>query len=204
VRRSACSAGTSRIKTGQREHTYQRWAQQVRVGLHRRQQLRRTGPHSVTSVIFDLICRAPTFRQRTIRTAHTRPDDPVIAVGFLRTTAGAGASPTTAPAVVPSQQYPPTPSEITVTATAPEARKNHSQPGRGVDWVVSCEDAFGRRRSIGVVRKPGCVLLVAPPGEVAVLSVTSLVDLVTGLAQEAGHLRHLAHGSPLESPIPPH
>jgi hypothetical protein len=83
--------------------------------------------------------------------------------------------------------------EITVTATTPEARENHRQPDRGVDWVVPCEDAFGRRRSIGVVRKPGCVLLVAPPGEVAVLSVTSLVDLVTGLAQEAGHLRHLAN-----------
>jgi hypothetical protein len=60
-----------------------------------------------------------------------------------------------------------------------------------VDWVVPCEDAFGRRRSIGVVRKPGYVLLVAPPGEVAVLTVASLIDLVTGLAQEAGHLRRL-------------
>jgi hypothetical protein len=38
------------------------------------------------------------------------------------------------------------------------------------DWLVSCRDAAGRRREIVVFTDRGQVVLVAPPGETAVLS----------------------------------
>lgn len=71
-----------------------------------------------------------------------------------------------------------------MSLTAPQ-----KEPSRGVDWTVACDDAFGRRRSVGVIRKAGCVVLVAPPGETAVLDYTAAHALTVGLAQEVGLLR---------------
>lgn len=38
------------------------------------------------------------------------------------------------------------------------------------DWTVSCRDAGGRRRAVQVYAEGDHVVLVAPPGETAVLS----------------------------------
>lgn len=70
------------------------------------------------------------------------------------------------------------------------AHQDHQpQPDRGVDWSVPCQDAFGRRRALGVIRKPGCIVLVAPPGETAILDYHAAEALTVRLAQEVGHLR---------------
>ncbi|GGM72771.1 hypothetical protein GCM10012275_49260 [Longimycelium tulufanense] len=37
------------------------------------------------------------------------------------------------------------------------------------EWLVSCRDAAGRRRDVTVYVRRGHVVLVAPPGETAVL-----------------------------------
>jgi len=39
------------------------------------------------------------------------------------------------------------------------------------DWPISCRDAVGRRRDIIVLADEERVVLVAPPGETAVLTV---------------------------------
>jgi hypothetical protein len=38
------------------------------------------------------------------------------------------------------------------------------------DWLVSCRDVAGRRRDIIVFTDGGRVVLIAPPGETAVLA----------------------------------
>lgn len=38
------------------------------------------------------------------------------------------------------------------------------------EWTVACRDLAGRRRSVTVIASEGKVVLVAPPGEAAVLA----------------------------------
>jgi hypothetical protein len=38
------------------------------------------------------------------------------------------------------------------------------------DWLISCRDVTGRRRDIIVFTDSGRVVLIAPPGETAVLA----------------------------------
>ncbi len=38
------------------------------------------------------------------------------------------------------------------------------------EWSVTCRDIAGRRRSVQVIATYGHVVLVAPPGETAILS----------------------------------
>ena len=38
------------------------------------------------------------------------------------------------------------------------------------EWWVSCRDIAGRRRDLQVIARQGQVVLVAPPGETAILS----------------------------------
>lgn len=38
------------------------------------------------------------------------------------------------------------------------------------DWLISCRDVAGRRRDVVVFTDRGQVVMVAPPGETAVLS----------------------------------
>jgi hypothetical protein len=38
------------------------------------------------------------------------------------------------------------------------------------EWTVACRDLAGRRRAVTVVASEGKVVLMAPPGEAAVLS----------------------------------
>lgn len=49
-----------------------------------------------------------------------------------------------------------------------------SEEGDGVavrkDWLISCRDVAGRRRDIIVFTDRGRVVMVAPPGETAVLT----------------------------------
>jgi len=59
-----------------------------------------------------------------------------------------------------------------------------AERGRGLDWVIPCEDALGRPRQVGVLRRPCGVVLIAPPGESALLSPRALAALVQGLADE--------------------
>ncbi|MFR9730292.1 hypothetical protein ACL03H_13770 [Saccharopolyspora sp. MS10] len=40
----------------------------------------------------------------------------------------------------------------------------------GEQWEISCRDVAGRRRQVGVYVNQGNVVLVAPPGETAVLA----------------------------------
>lgn len=58
------------------------------------------------------------------------------------------------------------------------------------DWVVSCEDATGRRREMIVFADEAGVVVVAPPGETALLSAlevgrlrSALLDAVTEAAR---------------------
>lgn len=38
------------------------------------------------------------------------------------------------------------------------------------EWWVSCRDIAGRRRDLQIIARQGQVVLVAPPGETAILS----------------------------------
>ncbi len=62
------------------------------------------------------------------------------------------------------------------------------------EWVVSCRDIAGRRRDVTVFVRQGRVVLVAPPGETAILSPldvgrlrAALRDAVVDAAVEAEH-----------------
>ncbi len=58
-------------------------------------------------------------------------------------------------------------------------------------WSVGCRDLFGRQRAVTVLAQPDRVVLVAPPGQAAVLSGPELARLhraLTEAVQEAaGH-----------------
>lgn len=49
------------------------------------------------------------------------------------------------------------------------------------DWLISCRDVSGRRRDIIVFTDRGRVVVVAPPGETAVLSVLEVGRLRAAL-----------------------
>ncbi|GGM33036.1 hypothetical protein GCM10012275_00530 [Longimycelium tulufanense] len=53
-------------------------------------------------------------------------------------------------------------------------------------WWVACRDAFGRDRAVTVLVDHGQVVLVAPPGETAVLSAQEISRLRVALDQAAG------------------
>lgn len=53
-----------------------------------------------------------------------------------------------------------------VTSTGGGAGEVESQK----EWLVSCRDVAGRRRDLAVFVDQGHVVLVAPPGETAVLA----------------------------------
>ncbi len=59
------------------------------------------------------------------------------------------------------------------------------------DWSIGCLDPFGRQRAVTVLAQPDRVVLVAPPGQAAVLSGPELARLhraLTEAVQEAaGH-----------------
>ena len=55
-------------------------------------------------------------------------------------------------------------------------------------WWVDCLDPFGRDRAMTVLVEPGRVLLVAPPGETAVLSPQQTRRLHSALDRAAGTL----------------
>lgn len=38
------------------------------------------------------------------------------------------------------------------------------------EWWITCRDIVGRRRDLQVIARQGYVVLVAPPGETAILS----------------------------------
>ncbi|MGH3861458.1 MULTISPECIES: hypothetical protein [Actinokineospora] len=61
------------------------------------------------------------------------------------------------------------------------------------EWSVSCRDIAGRRRDVTVFVRQGRVVLVAPPGETAILSPldvgrlrAALRDAVVDASVEAG------------------
>lgn len=58
-------------------------------------------------------------------------------------------------------------------------------------WSVRCRDPFGRQRAVTVLAQPDRVVLVAPPGQAAVLSGPELARLHHALAEAvqeaAGH-----------------
>lgn len=61
------------------------------------------------------------------------------------------------------------------------------------EWSVSCRDIAGRRREVTIFVRQGRVMLVAPPGETAILSPldvgrlrAALRDAVVDASVEAG------------------
>jgi hypothetical protein len=58
-------------------------------------------------------------------------------------------------------------------------------PPDGSHWWVECADPFGRCRAMNVVVTRGRVVVVAPPGESAVLSADQTRLLGTALARAA-------------------
>ncbi|MCP2258739.1 hypothetical protein LX15_002437 [Streptoalloteichus tenebrarius] len=52
-------------------------------------------------------------------------------------------------------------------------------------WWVACRDAFGRDRAVTVLVDHGEVVLVAPPGEAAVLSAQETTRLRSALDEAA-------------------
>lgn len=52
----------------------------------------------------------------------------------------------------------------------------------GVSWPVSCRDFGGRRRELTVFADGGAVVMVAPPGEAAVLAPLEVRCLRAALA----------------------
>ncbi|SDN10346.1 hypothetical protein [Allokutzneria albata] len=58
--------------------------------------------------------------------------------------------------------------------------------GRGVDWITPCTDAYGRSSDFGVIKKPGAIVLVAPPGGAGVFDFGELCELISRLTVDAG------------------
>lgn len=54
-------------------------------------------------------------------------------------------------------------------------------------WLVECSDPFGRYRAMTVLVRRDEVVVVAPPGESAVLSVQQIRDLDEALAGAAAN-----------------
>jgi hypothetical protein len=54
-------------------------------------------------------------------------------------------------------------------------------------WLIECSDPFGRYRAMTVLARPDEVVVVAPPGESAVLSVQQIRDLDRALAGAAAN-----------------
>ena len=54
-------------------------------------------------------------------------------------------------------------------------------------WWVACADPFGRDRAMNVLIRDGAVVMVAPPGESAVLSAHQTRQLGRTLAHAAVH-----------------
>lgn len=50
-------------------------------------------------------------------------------------------------------------------------------------WSVACRDPFGRQRAVTVLAPPDRVVLVAPPGQAAVLSGPELAGLHGALTE---------------------
>jgi hypothetical protein len=57
-------------------------------------------------------------------------------------------------------------------------------------WWVECADPFGRARAMNVLVRQGEVVMVAPPGESAVLSARQTRLLGHALAYAAARARH--------------
>ena len=62
-------------------------------------------------------------------------------------------------------------------------------------WLVACRDAAGRRRNLTVFASQGNVVLVAPPGETAVLEPLELGRLRATLREAVV----IAAGQPTDS-----
>jgi hypothetical protein len=58
------------------------------------------------------------------------------------------------------------------------------------DWPISCRDAVGRRRDIVVLADGERVVLVAPPGEMAVLTVSEVNRLRAALLDAIAEVWH--------------
>lgn len=63
-------------------------------------------------------------------------------------------------------------------------------------WVVGCRDPFGRRSTVRVVHNDGEILLVAPPGECAVLDERSAAAAGRALKEASYELE--THEDPTE------
>jgi hypothetical protein len=72
------------------------------------------------------------------------------------------------------------------TPTSPNGRHRPTGPASVEShWWVECADPFGRCRAMNVVVQHGRVVVVAPPGESAVLSAEQTRELGTALAKAA-------------------
>lgn len=65
--------------------------------------------------------------------------------------------------------------------------------GRGVDWSARCTDAYGKSSDFGVIKKPGAVVLVAPPGGAGVFDFGELCELISKLTVDAGCMLPASH-----------
>ena len=61
------------------------------------------------------------------------------------------------------------------------------------DWSARCTDAYGRSSDFGLIKKPGSVVLVAPPGGAGVFDFGELCELLSRLAMDA---RYMLSASP--------
>lgn len=72
------------------------------------------------------------------------------------------------------------------TATAGYRYFRYTHVGNS-QWLVECSDPFGRYRAMTVLVRRDEVVVVAPPGESAVLSVQQIRDLDRALAGAAAN-----------------
>jgi hypothetical protein len=93
--------------------------------------------------------------------------------------------------------------ETTAGRTARRGRYHRAEQARAeAHWWVECADPFGRCRAMNVVvQSGGRIVVVAPPGESAVLSAEQTRLLGTALAKAAATSPRDA--TPPPAPVPP-
>lgn len=65
----------------------------------------------------------------------------------------------------------------------------------GREWTIACRDLAGRRRTVQVLVSEGKVVLVAPPGETAVLAPLDVGRLRAALRDAVVGVEEHAHAS---------
>lgn len=77
---------------------------------------------------------------------------------------------------------------VATQQTSPNGRHRPTGPASAEShWWVECADPFGRCRAMNVVIQHGKVVVVAPPGQSAVLSAQQTRQLGSALAKAADH-----------------